>query len=194
MKIKNYLLVLILTFSFSSLSFAQQSSGGATGGAGGGGYLSLDWNLDVVQSDSEFNNGASGGSPGFTLGYKIFSFSLETFYKKHELNNEHVTSAGSFNVAIETNTLGFGLRYDISPNFNFKAGYAIHNVKAKYTNSNGLLFKSTIDGTHSGFYLGAGVQGMLYPNWQMYADGGMYIASSEFSMYAMEIGVRWYSF
>jgi hypothetical protein len=182
-------LFFILTIGlFSSNVFSQSSSAGA------GGYVSLDWNMDVVQSDSEFNNGASGGSPGFTLGYKIFSFSVEAFYKKHELNNEHEVSSTTVDVSISNSALGFGFRYDIGPNFNFKVGYAMHSIDAEYTAANGQLYRSTIDGTHSGFYLGAGVQGMLYPNWQMYADGGMYVASSEFSMYAMEIGVRWYSF
>lgn len=187
-------LIFILTlFFFSTKSFSQTSSAGA-GSAGAGGYVSVDWNMDVVQSDSEFNNGASGGSPGLTVGYKILDFSLEAFYKKHELDNEHQAASTTFNVAIETNTLGLGFRYDIDPLINFKVGYAMHNVTAKYTAANGQPYRSTIDGTYSGFYLGAGVQGMLYPNWQMYADGGMYVASSEFSMYAMEVGLRWYSF
>jgi len=181
----------LILITFSPSLFAQAGGGGA---AGGGGYFSLDWNMDVVQSDSEFNNGASGGSPGLTVGYKILSFSIETFYKKHELTNEHEVSSTTFDIDIETNSLGLGFRYDIDPNLMFKAGYAVHSVKANYNAANGQLYRSTIDGTHAGFYLGVGVQGMLYPNWQMYADGGMYVASSEFSMYAMEIGLRWYSF
>lgn len=185
-------IIFILFFSliFSSTIFAQASAGGA----GAGGYVSLDWNMDVVQSDSQFNNGASGGSPGFTVGYKILQFSVEAFYKKHELNNEHEISSTTVDVAISNSTLGFGFRYDIDANFNFKLGYAMHTVEAQYNAANGQRYRSTIDGTYSGFYLGAGVQGMLYPNWQMYADAGMYVAASEFSMYAMEIGLRWYSF
>lgn len=189
MQIKT-IFIFFFSMIFSSTIFAQASAGGA----GAGGYVSLDWNMDVVQSDSQFNNGASGGSPGFTVGYKIYSFSVETFYKKHELTNQHQAASTNFDIAIENSTLGFGFRYDIDSNFNFKMGYAIHDVAAKYTAVNGQLYRSTIDGSHAGFYLGAGVQGMLYPNWQMYADAGVYMGSSEFSMYAMEIGVRWYSF
>ena len=186
-------LFIVFSLMFSTTLFAQSSSGGA-GAAGGGGYVSFDWNMDVVQSDSDFNNGASGGSPGITLGYKIFSFSIEAFYKRFELTNEHQSATTTFDIAIENSALGFGFRYDIDTNFNLKLGYAVHDVTAKYTAANGQLYRSTIDGTHSGIYLGGGVQGMLYPNWQMFADAGVYVASSEFSMYAMEIGVRWYSF
>ena len=90
--------------------------------------------------------------------------------------------------------LGAGMRIDHNPNFSSKIGYAFHNITADYQHSEGLLFSSTIDGAHAGFYAGTGFKGQIYGIFEFYGDVSFYLASSEFSLFAMEVGLRYYAF
>ena len=189
MSLKAKFLLLIFLLVVSKMGLAQST-------AAGGGYFAFDWNMNAAQSDSEFNNGASGGSPGLLMGYQFaaFGFGVETFYKKISLENIYTNSSGEFDVKIEDDLLGIGFRIEHNPNFSSKLGYGIHNITAKYTNSNGLLFASTIDGDHSGFYAGTGFKARVTSKFELYGDLSFYLASSEFSLFAMEVGLRYYAF
>lgn len=186
MSLKAKFLIVLFLFVISKISHAQQGTGG--------GYFAFDWNMNVTQSDSDFNNGASGGSPGLVVGYNFAGWGIETFYKRISMENQYTNSLGDFNVTIENDLLGLGLRVDHSPNFASKVGYSIHNLEAKYDNSNGLLFASTIDGTHNGFFAGTGFKGRMFGQFEMYGDVTFYLASAEFSLFAMEVGLRYFAF
>jgi hypothetical protein len=189
MTLKAKFILLIFLLVVSKMGLAQSTGSG-------GGYFAFDWNMNAAQSDSDFNNGASGGSPGVLLGYNLaaYGFGFEGFYKKLTLQNQYTNSSGAFDVTIQNDLLGFGLRIDHNPNFSSKLGYGIHNISAKYVHSGGLLFASTIDGEHTGFYAGTGFKAQVYGNFELYGDLSFYLASSEFSLFAMEVGLRYYAF
>ena len=159
-----------------------------------GGYVALDWNLSVTQSDSEFNNGASGGSPGFLIGQGFKGFILEAFYKNITMENEHTNQYGKIDVTIEDSIIGVGVRFSHGKLFASKVGYAFHDVEAKYGTENGVIFNSTIDGRYSGFYLGGGLKGEFASDFEYFGDLTFYLASTGISLYTMEIGLRYFAF
>jgi hypothetical protein len=188
MTLKAKLFLVLFLLIISKMSMAQ------SGGGANGAYFAFDWNMNAAQSDSDFNNGASGGSPGLLVGYQFPGFAFEGFYKKITLENKHNNSLGNFDVTIENDLLGAALRVNHNPYFSSKFGYGMHNVTANYKHSAGLKFASTIDGAHSGFFAGTGLKGQLSGNFEFYADLSFYLASSEFSLFAMEVGLRYYAF
>ena len=175
--------LLVLSFilcSFSPSAFAQM-------------YLGLDWNFGVVMSDSDYNNGASAGAPGFSVGVKMGRFSPEIFYKRYSFEQEAVNGdLGLLDTKIRSNSLGAGILIDHHPNIYSKFGLAFHMVEAKYTKvGSSRVYESAIDKTWASPYFGGGLNFPFNQNFSLFTDLVFYLSGAEFSVFNWAFGLRY---
>lgn len=156
-------------------------------------YVSLDWNFAVAMSDSDFNNGASGGSPGIAFGVRVNRISPEFFYKRLSFSKEHRdNSSGEVETDITANTLGAGVRFYHHPSIYSKFGLSFHFVTAEYESSkSGVELESAIDQTWTAPYLGGGLNFSLNNRWQTFTDLTFYLSGAEYSAFVWEFGIRY---
>lgn len=179
--------IFLVTFTLSQLFFTPLWAQA---------YIAADWNIGFVMSDSDFNNGASAGSPGLALGFVAGRLSPEIFYKRMRFDQEEVIGGeGLVATDISSDVLGLGIRLNHHPLLYSKFGLSFHFVEAEYQaleSSN--QFESTIDKTWTAPYFGGGFKYPFNPRWELFTDIGFYLSGAEFSVFNWEFGLRFYSF
>lgn len=183
----HFLIIFTLVLFVSSVELMAQSTNSPNGI-----YASVEANFGVVMSESEYNNGAHGLSPGATVGYTLYSASVEMFIRNFELKREYESDLGIFDITIKSLTVGGGFRFDYMNILDFKLGFAAHKVEARYIKRDDVEFVSTIDGVKSGAYFGFGAKLEVYPKWILFSDFNFYSTSDDLSFFNIEMGIRYY--
>ncbi len=157
-------------------------------------YISGDWNLGVVMSDSDFNNGATSGAPGIAFGFRAGLLSPEIFYKRFRFDQEEsIAPYGDVLTEIKSETLGLGLRLNHHLLLYSKFGVAFHFVEADYASLQSTqTLESVIDKTWASPFVGGGFKYPISPSWEFFTDIAFYLSSKEFSIFNWEFGLRFY--
>lgn len=177
--------VLVLTLLFSGAFLSTKLYAQA--------YAQADWNINVILSDSEFNNGSSGGSPGLGLGYRFGRWAFEGQFIAAETDQEHRQNGQRFDVDIRTYVFGIGADYHFSRFASFQFGLHFQDVKGEYSNKEtGESLVSTIDGVKNGFYFGTRIVIPFSESFDFYSGFAYYLDDADYSLFGFNFGLRYY--
>ena len=156
-------------------------------------YTQLDWNINVILSDSEFNNGSSGGSPGVGLGYRFGRWAFEGQFIAAQTDQEHTQNGQRFDVDIRSYVFGVGADYHFARFASFQFGLHFQDVKGEYANkTTGESLVSTIDGAKNGFYLGTRFVIPFSERFDFYSGFAYYLDDADYSLFGFNFGLRYY--
>ena len=155
-------------------------------------YLAGSYTMGAtIDVNSEFNNGASSSDFGFAVGHYFGNTGIEFLYKNLNMEDDHTTDAGTFDITITDKVYGFQFRFPLQQYGVIKLGYGLHSVKAVYDlRDSSQIFRSKIDGVSSGIIFGFGFKVPFYAMYEYYTDFEFMHIGNDLNFAALEIGIR----
>lgn len=158
-------------------------------------YGGASYSYGVSTANSDYWNGASGSAPLFLFGIRFDKLALELQFRPYKLNNLHTSSFGTYDIDINDNILGLGMRFNGSDSVHYNLGLAMHDISVEYrTSSTAILSSKAIAGTTMSFYVGGGLHGRFFINGLEWLVDMNYIHHSvDYGVFAFDFGLT-YSF
>lgn len=149
----------------------------------------LAYSYGITTAESDFWNGASGGTPAFTFGARFGKLATELQYRSFTLNNLHETSKGRYDIDVKDTQINIGIRYFLNEMFHYNVGLVRHSIEVKYkTDGTAKLGSKAIAGAATNIYVGGGFHGPFF------FDGAKWLVDMNYFHHSMDFGVFTFDF